>query len=77
MRRRSPAPRTLAEDLVPAMVTVAAAAGCNGGAERQRQVEASLHRTLAAQARPPYVTSDAEGRKLCAAKPGFTDITST
>jgi murein L,D-transpeptidase YcbB/YkuD len=40
-----------------------AAAGC-GRAERQQQVEATLHRTLAAQARPPYVTSDAEGRRL-------------
>jgi murein L,D-transpeptidase YcbB/YkuD len=50
--------------LLPLLLTVAAAAGCSGGAERQRQVEATLHRTLAAQARPPYVTSDAEGRKL-------------
>jgi murein L,D-transpeptidase YcbB/YkuD len=43
---------------------VAAAAGCNGGSERQRQVEATLQRTLASQARPPYVTADGEGRKL-------------
>src|SRR5688572_8891226 len=50
--------------LLPLLLMVAAAAGCNGGAERQKQVEATLHRTLAAQARPPYVTPDAEGRKL-------------
>ncbi|HEX6213331.1 MAG TPA: peptidoglycan-binding protein, partial [Vicinamibacterales bacterium] len=50
--------------LLPLLLMVAAAAGCNGGAEHQKQVEATLHRTLAAQARPPYVTPDAEGRKL-------------
>ena len=49
--------------LLPLVLMVAAAAGCKG-AERQEQVEASLHRTLAAQARPPYVTADAEGKKL-------------
>ena len=50
--------------LLPLLLMVAAAAGCNGGAERRKQVEATLHRTLAAQTRPPYVTPDAEGRKL-------------
>ena len=39
------------------------AAGCNAGAAGQPEVQASLQRTLA-QARPPYVTADAEGRKL-------------
>ena len=38
------------------------AAGCNAGAA-ESEVQASLQRTLA-QARPPYVTADAEGRKL-------------
>ena len=50
--------------LLPLLLMVAAAVGCNGGAERQKQVEATLQRTLAAQARPPYVTTDAEGKKL-------------
>ena len=50
--------------LLPLLLMVATAAGCNGGAERQKQVEATLQRTLAAQARPPYVTTDAEGKKL-------------
>jgi L,D-transpeptidase YcbB len=50
--------------LLPVLLMVAAAAGCNGGAERQKQVEATLHRTLAAQSRPPYVTTDSEGKKL-------------
>ena len=38
------------------------AAGCNAGAA-ESEAQASLQRTLA-QARPPYVTADAEGRKL-------------
>jgi len=50
--------------VLPLLFMVVAAAGCNGGAERQKQVQATLHRTLAAQARPPYVTPDAEGKKL-------------
>ena len=50
--------------LLPLLLMVAAAVGCNGGAERQKEVEATLQRTLAAQARPPYVTTDAEGKKL-------------
>ena len=50
--------------LLPLLLMVATVAGCNGGAERQKQVEATLHRTLAAQTRPPFVTTDAEGRKL-------------
>ena len=50
--------------LLPLLLMVAAAVGCNGGAERQKQVEVTLQRTLAAQARPPYVTTDAEGKKL-------------
>src|SRR5215213_8185808 len=50
--------------LLPLLFVVVAAAGCNGGAERQKQVQSTLHRTLAAQARPPYVTPDAEGKKL-------------
>jgi murein L,D-transpeptidase YcbB/YkuD len=39
------------------------AAGCNAGAAEQSEVQASLQRTLA-QARPPYATADAEGKKL-------------
>jgi murein L,D-transpeptidase YcbB/YkuD len=50
--------------LLPLLLMVAAAVGCNGGAERQEQVQATLQRRLAAQARPPYVTTDAEGKKL-------------
>src|SRR5215208_4038343 len=50
--------------LLPLLLLVVAAAGCNGGAERQKQVQSTLHRTLAAQSRPPYVTPDAEGKKL-------------
>jgi murein L,D-transpeptidase YcbB/YkuD len=50
--------------LLPLLLMAAVATGCNGGSERQKQVEATLQRTLAAQARPPYVTADAEGRKL-------------
>ena len=50
--------------LLPLLLMVAVTAGCNGGAERQQQVEATLQRTLAAQARPLYVTADAEGKKL-------------
>src|SRR5215217_225880 len=50
--------------LLPLLFVVVAAAGCNGGAERQKQVQSTLHRTLAAPARPPYVTPDAEGKKL-------------
>jgi L,D-transpeptidase YcbB len=50
--------------LLPLLLVAALGAGCNGGAERQKQVQATLHRALAAQARPPYVTPDAEGRKL-------------
>jgi len=38
------------------------AGGCKAGAA-ESEVQASLQRTLA-QARPPYVTADAEGRKL-------------
>jgi murein L,D-transpeptidase YcbB/YkuD len=50
--------------LLPLLLMVATTAGCSGGAERQKQVEGTLRRTLAAQSRPPYVTTDAEGRKL-------------
>ncbi len=39
------------------------AAGCRENAARQSQVRTSLQRALAQQ-RPPYVTADAEGRKL-------------
>jgi murein L,D-transpeptidase YcbB/YkuD len=39
------------------------AAGCSAGAAAKSEVRASLQHTLA-QARPPYVTADAEGRKL-------------
>jgi len=39
------------------------ATGCRENAARQSQVRTSLQRTLAQQ-RPPYVTADAEGRKL-------------
>jgi murein L,D-transpeptidase YcbB/YkuD len=47
-------------------LTLAAAmagAGCRENAARQSQVRTSLQRALAQQ-RPPYVTADAEGRKL-------------
>src|SRR4051812_20648708 len=50
--------------LFPLLLVVAAATGCSGGAERQQQVQSTMHRTLTAQARPPYVTPDAEGKKL-------------
>jgi murein L,D-transpeptidase YcbB/YkuD len=50
--------------VLPLLLLAALGAGCNGGAERQEQVQATLHRTLAAQARPAYVTPDAEGKKL-------------
>jgi murein L,D-transpeptidase YcbB/YkuD len=50
--------------LLPLLLAAVLGAGCNGGAERQKQVQATLHRTLAAQARPAYVTPDAEGRRL-------------
>jgi murein L,D-transpeptidase YcbB/YkuD len=40
-----------------------AAGGCGESAARQSEVRTSLARTLG-QARPPYVTADAEGRKL-------------
>ena len=39
------------------------AAGSNAGAAEQSEVQAALQRTLA-QTRPPYVTEDAEGKKL-------------
>jgi len=52
---------------VAATITLTAAlllaAGCSGGAAEQSEVQASLRRTLA-QARPPYATTDAEGKKL-------------
>ena len=50
--------------LLPLLLVAVLGAGCNGGAERQKQVQATLHRTLAAQARPAYVTPDAEGKRL-------------
>jgi len=40
-----------------------AAGGCGGNAARQSEVKTTLERTLR-QPRPPYVTADAEGRKL-------------
>src|SRR5687768_16404816 len=45
------------------LAAAVAAAGCRENAARQSQVRTSLQRTLAQQ-RPPYVTADAEGRKL-------------
>src|SRR5215203_1030003 len=50
--------------LLPLLSVVVAATNCSGGAEREQQVQATMHRTLSAQARPPYVTPDAEGKKL-------------
>ena len=48
------------------LMVAASGAAVNGGAARapEAEVQASLQRTLAAQARPPYVTADAEGKKL-------------
>src|SRR5215204_3864235 len=64
----SPAPRFRRRppvlECVAKFTLSAAAPGCNRGAELEPQVEATLQRTLAAQARPPYVTADAEGKKL-------------
>ena len=50
-----------------AIVTIAVAgaivAGCQRAASKDSAVKSSLERTLT-QPRPPYVTADAEGRKL-------------
>ena len=48
---------------VLAVVAAALAAGC-AGSERQQAVNATLRTALASSSRPPYVTPDAEGRKL-------------
>jgi L,D-transpeptidase YcbB len=45
------------------LAAAVAAAGCGENAAQQTEVRTSLQRSLA-QARPPYVTADAEGRKL-------------
>src|SRR5688500_16172324 len=37
---------------------------CSAGDEKRAQVQSTLRQALAAQKRPAYVTSDAEGRKL-------------
>ena len=50
--------------LLPILASVALVAGCNRGAEEREKLQASLKSVLAAPARPAYVTSDAEGRKL-------------
>ena len=44
-------------------VVAASGAACNQ-AEREIQVQTSLKRALSASARPPYVTPDAEGKRL-------------
>src|SRR5688572_5409711 len=50
--------------LVSAIVAATLLAGCNGGAEEQKLVNAALQESLNRQTRAPYVTADAEGKKL-------------
>jgi murein L,D-transpeptidase YcbB/YkuD len=54
--------------MVTRLLLVVAAAlvisGCNRGAEQREQVQATLRLTLAGKDRPPYVTADAEGKRL-------------
>jgi len=55
--------RTAPRAIVTIAVAGLIAAGCQRGPSKESAVKASLERTLA-QPRPPYVTADAEGRKL-------------
>jgi murein L,D-transpeptidase YcbB/YkuD len=50
--------------LVAVGVVVLAAAGCSTGRAAREAVDAALHEALASKRLPPYVTADAEGRKL-------------
>jgi L,D-transpeptidase YcbB len=47
-----------------ALLAAALMAACSGGAKEREQVNAALRQALAASTRPPYVTADADGRKL-------------
>ena len=49
--------------LAPTLALALLIAACNG-AEERAQVQTTLRQALAAQGRPPYVTNDAEGKKL-------------
>ena len=55
--------RTAPRAIVTLAVAGAIAAGCQRGPSKESAVKASLERTLT-QPRPPYVTADAEGKKL-------------
>ncbi len=57
--------------LLPLLLMVATAAGCNGGAERQKQVEATLQRTLAAQSASALRHHGRRGQKALEAHPAI------
>src|SRR5918992_1936862 len=56
--------RAMATRLLRILVALAFVAGCSRGAEEQQRVHAALRQALTGQARPAYVTADAEGGKL-------------